>query len=100
MNSNNCKTNQENQSLKRKRGKLFFLCVFCGITLFLVSFSVTSFILMNSYRLTFASNSQATLQQEISRLKSEISRKDGEIEELKLRIAALEAESSFVNQTQ
>ena len=94
MDSNDYKTNQEPQH----RSRIFLLFVLCVSTLFLISFSVTSFILMNSYRLVFVGENFSNMQQELTLLKNEISRKDAEIEELKLQLANTEGESSFANQ--
>ncbi len=86
--------------LKKQKKRRVILFVFCLITLFLVSFSTTSLILMKSYRLTFVKENYAELQQQVKLLKNELSRKDNEIEELKLQLANIEGESSFVNQMQ
>ena len=85
---------------KKQKKRSFILFVFCLITLFLVSFATTSLILMKSYRLTFAEENYAELQHQVKLLKNELSRKDNEIEELKLQLANIEGESSFVNQMQ
>ena len=86
--------------LKKQKKRRFLLFIFCLITLFLVSFATTSLILMKSYRLTFAEENYAELQQQVKLLKNELSRRDNEIEELKLQLANIEGESSFVSQTQ
>ncbi|MBE7018346.1 MAG: hypothetical protein E7413_00495 [Ruminococcaceae bacterium] len=91
---------KEQISQKYKKRKLLIFFIFSLITLFLLSFSTTTFILMNSYRLTFAGDSLSALQQKIGTLREEISRKDNEIEQLKLQIANIEGEASFVNQMQ
>ena len=87
MSQKDCTNNQTPQSKKNKKRKLFFIFIFGLGTLFLLSFSVTSFILINSYRLTFVEENYAQLQQQCGLLKSELSRKENEIEELKLQLA-------------
>ena len=93
MKSNDSKI-KPNQSKKRN---LFLFIVFLLVTLFLASFSATTFILINSYRLTYVGENLVVLQQEIGNLKDEISRKEIEIEELKLQLANIEGESPFMN---
>ena len=100
MKASNYNKTGEATSKKCKKRKVFIFFTFGAITLFLLSFSVTTFILMNSFRLTFAGDNLAQMQQEISLLKNEIAHKDSEIEELKLQLANIEGESSFVNQFQ
>ncbi len=96
------KSNEHHASQRTagKKRKILFCFLFGMIILFLLSFSATTYILMNSYRLTFVGEDFATLQQEIGLLKNEVARKNSEIEELKLQIANMEGESSFVNQFQ
>lgn len=98
MKPKDCQQTKEYHQKKRKKGKIFLLFIFGFVTLFLCSFSATTFILMNSYRLTFAGENDIMLQQELGFLKNEVARKENEIEELKLQLANLEGESSFVNQ--
>ena len=100
MKSNDKMPPEKKTSQKYKKRKLFIFFVFGLITLFLLSFSTTTFILMNSYRLTFAGESLLALQQKIGTLREEISRKDNEIEQLKLQLADIEGKSSFINQMQ
>lgn len=100
MKSNDIKQSEERKPKNRKKRTIFLWFVFGMITLFLLSFSTTTFILINSYRLTYANDNLSSLQQEIGNLKNEIARKDNEIEELKLQLANIEGESSFVNQMQ
>lgn len=98
MNQNESQNKQNTKPNQKKKRKVFILFVFCLGTLFLLSFSVTSFILINSYRLTFVEEDYTRLQQQFGLLKSELSRKENEIEELKLQLADIEGESSFTNQ--
>ncbi len=100
MNVNNDQTTQKQKPKKQKKRRRWMLLSFFLLTLFLLSFSATSFILMNSYRLTFADESLATLRQELSLLKNEIAKKNSEIEALKLQLANIEGESSFANKLQ
>lgn len=88
-------TNEKRIPQKRKR---FILFLFSLITLFLVSFSTTSFILVNSYRLSFTEEAHGMMQQELEQLKRELTDKETEIEELKLKLSNYEGESSFVNE--
>lgn len=100
MKSKDKKQPKEQITKKYKKGNLFIFFIFCLITLFLLSFSTTTFILMNSYRLTFAGESLSALQQKIGTLRDEIFRKDNQIEQLKLQLADIEGKASFVNQMQ
>ena len=97
------KQSQQNISKKQekhfyKNRKIFWFFLLLLITLFFVSFSATSFILMNSYRLAFVGENQEHLQHELEMLKLELNQKEMEIEELKLQLANIEGESSFVNE--
>ena len=100
MNQDNNRKIQDKSYKKQGKRKWFLFYVFGTITLFLLSFSATTFILMNSYRLTFAGENLAALQQEIGMLKNELNRKNNELEDLKFQIANIEGESSFTNQLQ
>ena len=99
MNQNDYE-NKHPFSLKKQKKRRFILFIVSLITLFFVSFSTTSFILIKAYRLTFAEEDYAQLQQQVELLRSELSCKENEIEELKLQLANIEGESSFANQMQ
>ena len=98
MKTHHTKKTKEYLPKKTRKTKFFLLFVLLLITLFLISFAATTYILMHSYSLTFAGESLAALQQEIGQLKTEVSRKNNEIEELKIQLANIKGESSFVNQ--
>lgn len=53
---------------------------------------------MNSYRLSFTEKNHTLIQQEVEQLKRELTDKETEIEELKLKLSNYEGESSFVNE--
>lgn len=87
------------RSEKKKVKKQYKCSVFILVlvTLFLTSFSATAFILVKTNQLTFAGDNQKNLQQEVHQLKTELARKNSEIEELKLQIANAQGTSHFTN---
>ncbi len=98
MKSNQKNSPGEHQNHFSKKRNRFWLFFFGLVTLFFVSFAASSFILMNSYRLSFTDQDHAMMQQELQRLRSELQGKETEIEELKLKLSNYEGESSFVNE--
>lgn len=99
MNQNHHETNKSSQATKQRKRKIFFIFIFFLVTLFFISFSVTSVIIIKSYSLIFAEENYIQLQQQVGLLKSELSRRENEVEELKLQLANLEGESFFANRT-
>lgn len=77
---------------KPKKGRIFLLVL---VTLFFVSFAASAYIIIYANQLTFAGGSMMELQEELKELKTELARKDSEIEELKLKVANLGGASSF-----
>ncbi len=98
MKSKQKKLPNEQEIRSPQNRKPFLLLLFGLITLFFISFAATSFILINSYRLSFTGENHASMQQELERLKSELRGKETEIEELKLKLSDYEGESSFANE--
>lgn len=63
------------------------------ITLFLISFSATSFIIINANKLTFSGENTSAVKDEISSLKEQILEKDKTIEELTEQLSSKKSNS-------
>ncbi len=81
---------------KPKKGRIFLLLL---VTLFFVSFAASAYIIIYANQLTFAGDNLVELQKEVQDLKTELARKDSEIEELKLKVANSQSGSHFTGST-
>jgi hypothetical protein len=75
----------EHPSERSKRKWVKTLFAVSLLTLFCTSFSVSAFIIMNANRLSFSTQDNSLLIEEVESLKSQISEKDKLIEELTLQ---------------
>ena len=85
-----CKKNKK----KQQKYSIFILIL---ITLFLLSFSGSAFILIRTNQLTFAGGDEKDLCREVRELKAEIARKDSEIAELKVQLVNEKSSSRFTD---
>lgn len=84
------------KKMQPKKGRIFLLVL---VTLFFASFAASAYIIIHANQLTFAGDNLIELQKEIQELKTELARKDSEIEELKLKVANSQSSSHFTGST-
>jgi cell division protein FtsL len=84
---------EQKRQIKRTRLSKKGIYLLTLITLFLISFSLTSFIIINANRLIFSDGETNSIKNEIASLKEQIIEKDKTIEELTLQLSAKKSSS-------
>ncbi|MBQ7951061.1 MAG: hypothetical protein IJ278_05015, partial [Clostridia bacterium] len=79
---------------KKVKGWVYLLLL---VTIFFASFAASAYVIIHANQLTFAGDNLVELQQEVQDLKTELARKESEIEELKLQVANSKSSSHFTS---
>lgn len=95
MDSRELSARRKRKSKQKSKKGLLFLWILA--TLFFVSFASSAYIIIYANQLTFGGGNLTELQQQVQDLKSELAKKDSQIEELKLKVANSGSSSHFTN---